>query len=40
MCEVEHYVKTQSLRMLYHRLINSRVQYGFISWGRAAECHL
>ena len=26
--------------MLYHSLINSRVQYGIIAWERAASCHL
>jgi len=30
----------QALRMLYHSLINSRVQYGIIAWRRAASCHL
>jgi len=33
-------VGNQSLRVLYHSLVNSRVQYGFIAWGRAASCHL
>jgi len=26
--------------MLYHSLMNSRVQYGIIAWGRAASYHL
>jgi len=26
--------------MLYHNLINSRVQYETIAWGRAASCYL
>jgi len=38
--KVKHYVNNQALCMLYHRLINSRVQYGIIAWGRAATCHL
>jgi len=33
-------VNNQALRMLYHRLTNSRAQYGIIAWGRAASCHL
>ena len=40
MYEVKHYVNNQALRMLYHSLINSRAQYGNITWGRAASCHL
>jgi len=40
MYKVKHYVNNQALRMLCHSLINSRVQYGIIAWGRAASCHL
>ena len=40
MYKVKHYVNNQALRMLYHSLIKSRVQYGIIVWGRAASCHL
>ena len=40
MYKVKHYVNNQALRMLYHSLINSRVQYGIIAWERAASCHL
>jgi len=40
MYKVKHYVNNQALRMLYHSLINSQVQYGIIAWGRAATCHL
>jgi len=40
MYKVKHYVNNQALHMLYHSLINSRVQYGIIAWGRAASCHL
>ena len=36
MYTVKHYVNNQAFRMLYHSLINSRVQYGIIAWGRAA----
>jgi len=37
---IKHYVNNQALRMLHHRLINSRAQYGIIPWRRAASCHL
>ena len=37
MYKVKHYVNNQALRMLHHSLINSRVQYGIIAWGRAAS---
>jgi len=40
MYKVKHYVNNQALRMFYHSLINSRVQYGIIAWGRATSCHL
>jgi len=40
MYKVKHYVNNQALRMLFHSLINSRAQYGFIAWGRAASCHV
>jgi len=40
MYEIKHYVNNQALRMLYHSLMNSRVEYGIIAWGRAASCHL
>jgi len=40
MYKVKHYVNNQALYMLYHSLINSRVQYGIIAWGKAASCHL
>jgi len=38
--KVKHYVNNQALRMLYHSLINSRAQYGIITSGKAASCHL
>ena len=34
MCKVKHYVNNRALRILYHSLINSRVQYEIIAWGR------
>jgi len=37
MDKVKHYISNQALRMLYHSLINPRVQYGIIAWGRAAH---
>jgi len=40
MYKVKCYVNNQTLRMLYHSLINSRAQYGLIAWGKAASCHL
>jgi len=40
MCKVKHYVSKQALHLLYHSLINSRVQYGIIAQGRGASCHL
>jgi len=40
MYKIKYYVNNQALRMLYHSLINSRAQYGIISWGKAASCQL
>jgi len=39
MYKIKHY-NNQALRVLYHSLINSRVQYGISAWWRAASCHL
>ena len=40
MYKVKHYANNQALRMLYHSLMNSRLEYRIIAWGRAASCHL
>ena len=40
MYKVKPYVNNQALRMLHHSLINSRAQYRFIAWRKAASCHL
>jgi len=38
--KVKHYANNQSLRLLYHTLINSRVLYEIIAWERAASPHI
>ena len=37
---LQNYVTRESLIMLYHSLIHSRIQYGLISWGTAAKTYL
>jgi len=40
MYKLKQYFNNQTLRMLYHSLINSRAQYGIMAWGKATSCHL
>ena len=39
-CRLRNYVTRETLVTLYHSLIHSRVQYGVISWGNAANIYL
>ena len=39
-CRIRNLVPKETLRMLYHSLILSRMQYGILIWGNAAKVHL
>ena len=37
---IRNLVPKETLRMLYHILLLSRIQYGILIWGNAAKIHL
>ena len=37
---LRNYVKKETLCMVYHSLVNSRIQYGIAVWGTANQTHL
>ena len=37
---LRNYVKKETLCMVYHSLVNSRIQYGITVWGMANQTHL
>ena len=38
--KIRNFLPRQTLRMLYHSLIYSKLQYGILVWGTASKTHL